>query len=237
MTWRRRGAWALVTLIAATGFASLGFWQSGRAAWKQQWLQAWADALQAAPVELTTALQTPLHEVPLRVETTLHLLPQPVLWLDNQQHAGQVGVRGYALAEVRGSPVPVLVELGWRPFGPARGLPELSVPSTPLTLRGLLLPWPAQGLRLGANQWENADAPQLLAYLDREEVNRQTGLTLYDGVLRPEPGPVLDAERDVVALPNTLAPEQHRGYAVQWWGLSATVVVVYLLLGLRRRKP
>lgn len=228
--------WLLATVLLAGGFAGLGFWQAGRAAWKQQWLEAWAQALVATPVELDAAMQAPLAGVPLKVRAELEFLPEPVLWLDNQQHGGRVGVRAYALARVAGGEVPILVELGWLPFGPTRSLPPLTLPVGSLRLQGLLLPWPGQGLRLGENRWEGPDATRLLAYLDRAEIARHTGLSLYDGVLRPDPEPDFGAEREITALPNTLSPEQHRGYAVQWWGLSVTVVVIHLLLGLRRRK-
>ncbi len=32
-----------------------------------------------------------------------------------------------------------------------------------------------------------------------------------------------------------MPPERHRGYAVQWWGLSLTVIITYLILNLRRK--
>ena len=54
-------------------------------------------------------------------------------------------------------------------------------------------------------------------------------------MLQPDPALALGYVRDAGTLPNTLPPERHRGYAVQWWGLSATVVAVYLILAWRRR--
>jgi cytochrome oxidase assembly protein ShyY1 len=41
--------------------------------------------------------------------------------------------------------------------------------------------------------------------------------------------------RDLDVLPNTLPPERHRGYALQWFGLSATLLAITLFLFLRRR--
>jgi len=37
-------------------------------------------------------------------------------------------------------------------------------------------------------------------------------------------------------LANTLPPERHLGYAVQWFALSAAVLVIALLLTLRARR-
>jgi cytochrome oxidase assembly protein ShyY1 len=44
------------------------------------------------------------------------------------------------------------------------------------------------------------------------------------------------AERDLDILPNTLTPERHLGYAVQWFGLAITVLVVALVLTFKRKK-
>ena len=43
-------------------------------------------------------------------------------------------------------------------------------------------------------------------------------------------------ERDLEILANTLTPDRHLGYAVQWSGLAITVLVVALVLTLRKKK-
>lgn len=225
----------VIALVAAAAFAALGFWQYGRAAQKQRWLEGYAAALVAAPAPLARVLATPLHDVPARVEGRITLRHAPLLLLDNQQREGRVGVRAYALADVSGSAVPLVVELGWLPLGPERALPVLALPQDMAPVEGVLLAWPGQGLRLGENPWRGDADSILLTYLDRDEIARHTGVTPYDGVLQPDPALDLGAIRDTLALPNTMPPERHRGYAVQWWGLSITVVIVYLVLTLRRR--
>ena len=60
--------------------------------------------------------------------------------------------------------------------------------------------------------------------LDPERAKDDAGVMLAPG------------ERDLDILPNTLTPERHLGYAVQWFGLAATVFVVALVLTLRARK-
>ena len=67
----------------------------------------------------------------------------------------------------------------------------------------------------------------------------ESDLLLDDGVLRLDPALPLGYERDLELLPNTLTPDRHRGYALQWYGLAATVLVIALLLTVRalRRTP
>lgn len=232
--------WGVVALAVAGGFASLGFWQYGRAGEKQRWLDGYAAAMDAPPKVLSDALIEPPPEVPVRIQGGIAFFPDaPVLLLDNQQRDGRIGVRAYAMAAATNGKVPMLVELGWLPMSADRTLPPVVVPAGAQHIQGLLLPWPGQGLRLAENPWkregEGGDAV-LLTYLDRDEISQNIGARPYHAVLQPDPALALGYVRDAGTLPNTLPPERHRGYAVQWWGLSFTVIVVYLLLALRQRK-
>ena len=55
-------------------------------------------------------------------------------------------------------------------------------------------------------------------------------------VLKLDPDQPLGYARDLDVLPNTLPPERHIGYAVQWFGLAAAVLVTALLLTWRSRR-
>ncbi|WP_343239036.1 SURF1 family cytochrome oxidase biogenesis protein, partial [Stenotrophomonas sp.] len=57
-----------------------------------------------------------------------------------------------------------------------------------------------------------------------------------DRVLRLDPALPFGDARDLDLLPNTLPPQRHLGYAVQWFGLALTVLVVALVLERRRRR-
>jgi surfeit locus 1 family protein len=104
----------------------------------------------------------------------------------------------------------------------------------------LLAPWPGQGLRAAENPWPPEVPAVLLTYLDRAEIERHVGLPLATQVLRLDPAQPYGFERDLGLLPNTLPPERHFGYALQWFALAATVAVVWLVLtlrSLRKGKP
>jgi cytochrome oxidase assembly protein ShyY1 len=53
-------------------------------------------------------------------------------------------------------------------------------------------------------------------------------------VLRLDPAMAGGYARDLEILPNTLPPEKHLGYAVQWYGLALAVLVTALVLTFRR---
>jgi surfeit locus 1 family protein len=56
-------------------------------------------------------------------------------------------------------------------------------------------------------------------------------------VLRLDPAMKIGSVRDLDILPNTIGPERHRGYALQWYSLSVAVLVIALVLTSRRPRP
>jgi surfeit locus 1 family protein len=61
--------------------------------------------------------------------------------------------------------------------------------------------------------------------------------SLAPRVLRLDPALAIGYARDLDVLPNTLPPERHRGYALQWFGLALLTFLFALYLGFRRRNP
>jgi surfeit locus 1 family protein len=229
-----RIGYALAALCGVALFTLLGTWQLGRGLAKQERIAQQAVALDTqAPSDL---VQEAWNEAALdRIDSVVgrDRFRAPLLLLDNQQRGGRVGVRVYALTAT----TPVLVDLGWVPWSGQRTLPSLSLPEGERELRGLLAPWPGQGLRLAATPWpEQRDAPVLLTTLDRADIEAALGVRLAPRVLRLAPDLDYGYARDLDPLPNTLPPERHFGYAAQWYGLAATVAVIYFLLARRTRR-
>ncbi len=223
-------------LLLALGFAALSNWQFGRGEQKQAWL-AQADAARTArPRALQDAAQdSSLIGLAVAVEGKIELRSQPRLLLDNQQRDGRVGLREYALARVSAGEGPwLLTDLGWMPMAADRRLPELEALPSDLDARGLLTDVPGQGLRLAPNPVAQGDVV-LLNYLDVVELSQQTGLQILPRLLRLDPEMPIGHTRDLDVLPNTLPPEKHRGYALQWAGLSVAALVITLLLFFRSR--
>ena len=54
-------------------------------------------------------------------------------------------------------------------------------------------------------------------------------------VLRLDPDLPIGYARDLDLLPNTLPPERHLGYAVQWFALALAMLVIAALLTWRLR--
>lgn len=244
MSPRRNIVFGWVAAIAlAAGFASLGAWQLGRSEQKEALLADAAEVLDARdPVPLAAAADPARAE---RLEWSAgrgRFADAGPFLLDNQRHDGRVGVRAYRLfvPEYDGAGKALLVDLGWLPFGPGRAVPEVPRPEGIVQVRGLLASPPSPGLRLGTGIAPAGDG-WLLTRVEPDAIAATAGLAmpLAPRVLRLDPALPIGHARDLEVLPNTLPPERHLGYAVQWFGLAATVLVVagVLTLRARRRKP
>ena len=226
----RIAGWVLAIALAA-GFAQLGRWQLGRAVTKQAMLAEVAQALSkrhAAP--LTTAMRPTGYDWAAGYG---HFAPGPLLLLDNQRHGEAVGVRVFApfLPDAGGE---LLVDLGWLPVPGNRAMPTPAIPRGEMDLRGLLAPPPSSGVALGADHVELDAKRWLLTRVDLAALAHALGVSLAPRVLRLDPALPIGFARDLDVLPNTLTPERHRGYALQWFGLAALTLAFASFLSFRR---
>lgn len=224
--------WVLA-LVAMTVFCLLGYWQLQRMQQKQALLQAQAVAAAQPPTTLSRALAAagPVHGI---VDHGRFL--SGLVLLDNQMREGRAGVKVYRPFRSDDGVV-LLVDLGWRPLPADRALPDVAPPPSPIAIRGLLAPAPAPGLALGPAVTAAGPQRWLASRLQADALAPVLGLPkLPTRVLRLDPALSFGDKRDLDLLPNTLPPQRHLGYAVQWFGLALTVLVVALVLEWRRRR-
>ena len=229
--------WGLACL-AIVAFISLGTWQYGRQGQKQAMLDESAQVLERRDAQPLAAAASPAAADGYAWAAGEGAwAPAPAVLLDNQQRGGRVGVRVYRLFNPDAGE-PLLVELGWLPVPADRSIPGIDDPPPPTPLEGLLLPPPPPGLAAAAIQ-PQADGSLLLMALDLEAVAAALGVErIAPRVLRLDPDMPGGYARDLEILPNTLPPEKHLGYAVQWYGMALAVLVIALVLTFRRpRRP
>ena len=228
-----------------------------KSAWLTQWesaLQAPAHDLSPADLSASSAVDAETGRdgdraspVSRHVRIRGSWLDQPLILLDNQRRGERIGMVVYRLLQSEQLPLPLLVDVGWLPWPAQRTLPSSeqliaatripdTADGTAFALQGLLVAWPGQGIALGGHEPQIDDEGRLLlTRLDADTI-RATMMAgsrqqiLQDRVLRLDPDVQLGFRREQQALPNTLLPEQHRGYAVQWFALAATVLTTYGVL-------
>ena len=237
MTRPGRLGFALAALAGIALFGTLGAWQWQRGIDKQRTLHQTAELLRLHDARPLAEQLAGDGRGMMWVSGAGQFDARGPLLLDNQMRAGRAGVRVYRLFSVEDAATPLLVDLGWLPLPADRALPPIGLPPGRIVLRGLLAPPPSAGIALGSGI-AKVDDGWLLTRIDMAAIATEVGLPTAPAsrVLRLDPDLPLGYERDLDVLANTLPPERHRGYAVQWWGLAATVLVVWLVLGLRRKR-
>lgn len=227
--------WVFALVLIAL-FCMLGSWQLGRQDAKQAMLDSAAQALSSrAPQALDAAADPQRSREHEWAAGTGRFADTPAVLLDNQQRGGRPGLRVYRAFLPEHGRAPVLVDLGWLPVPPDRTIPTIDPAPDWSHVEGLLAPPPAAGLVAPAIQ-PQADDSLLVMALDPEAIAAALGLpTLAARVLRADPTLEGGYPRDLELLANTLPPERHLGYAVQWFGLALAVLVTALLLTFRRK--
>lgn len=228
--------WA-AALVAIALFSSAGLWQWRRMHEKQ------------AALDASQQILTRRHAKPLAIAGDASRArgydwaagagtfdARGALLLDNQQSGGRSGVRVYRifLPEQGG---PLLADLGWLPLGGERTLPRIPRSEGRIELRGLLMPPPSVGLALGAGIVRKDDS-WLLTRVDPVAITATMDLPapLAPRVLRIDPALPIGHARDLDILPNTLPPQRHLGYAVQWFALALAVLVTAFILTFRKSR-
>lgn len=227
-------AWIAAVLVILV-FCQLGRWQLQRMHAKEALLAQQVPA-RAQSLTLRQAQAAP----PLLrwVEDHGRFLPGTIL-LDNQTREGRAGLKVYQPFQSDDG-ARVLIDLGWLPMPPDRVIPPITPLAGHTAISGLLAPSPATGLALGPAL---SPAPQakvwLASRMPPDDMARALSLppdSLGARVLRLDPALPGGYARDLELLPNTLPPSRHLGYAVQWFGLALTVLVVALVLEFRRHR-
>ncbi|MFO1326941.1 MAG: SURF1 family protein [Rubrivivax sp.] len=220
----------LVAALAAAGLtARLGLWQLGRADEKRA-LQASRDERARLPAltaaDLARDAAAVAAQLDRRVELSGAWVADASVYLENRSMDGRVGffvVTPLVLDDGR----TVVVQRGWLPreAGDRTRLAPHATPPGRVALRGRIAPTVSRMYQLGdaspgpirqnldladyARELRRALAPLVVVQDD------DTPGVAADGLLRHWPQPASDVHKNL-------------GYAFQWFGLSALVVILYV---------
>lgn len=180
-------------------------------------LELSADTGAPAPMSLQRALARGVFD------------PAHTLLLE-QAHEGQPGYRVWTPLRLGGD-ASVMVERGWIPRG-QNAIPD--PPAGAQVVPGLWRTLPEPGLRLAGidNCPAAARFPLAVVYPTVKELECLLGGTIPPGVLVMDAG-FPGSFTHTGPMPG-LPPERHYGYALQWFALSLTAAVLFVVLGWRR---
>lgn len=225
---------SIVTVLLLALLLSLGFWQLDRAEQKRALLAAYAERPNDAPIQLSSGF-VPGPEWRYRhVQVTGSYDAAHQFLLDNRVHQGRAGYQVLTPLRIAGADVAVLVNRGWVPQGATRAdLPPLPVPTdAQVRIEGMIDFPPEKVFALGEGEDRDPGWPKVLqrVRLDLQAQQLNARLLPLVVLLAPEqPGGFVREWTPVV-----IGPERHVGYAVQWFALAATLVILYILANLKR---
>jgi surfeit locus 1 family protein len=220
----------VATLVVVAGLVSLGRWQIARMHEKEA-LFASFDLATRDPVPLDSMRPEQRRRF-VKVEARGRYDAGRQILLDNLTHEGRAGYQ-VLTPLLREDGTAVLVNRGWVPAGRTRSdLPAIAVSEAPRRVVGRLSELPRAGIELEAKTGEHGQWPRVMNYPRLEEVREALGMGLQPQVI------LLDAQEPDGFVrewrPKTFPPERHLGYAVTWFALATTVLILFGVTNLRK---
>ena len=224
----------LATLLLLPSLMGLGFWQADRARQKAELQTAFAERFQRSSVPLADVDPADPANRYLRVTASGRYDGAHQLLLDNQVRDGQVGY--HALTPLRlNDHTAILVNRGWLPLGASRqSLPDVAVREEPVTVTGWLAQPANPGLWWGEATGAASTWPRVVPYVDYRRLAGPLNYRLQAAVILLEPDAPAGYWRDWQPRFGGIGPERHRGYAAQWFGLAASLLILYLAVNISR---
>lgn len=210
----------------------LGLWQLDRAEQKRELLHEFETLGQQTVILRTDpAVSIPRYQ---RVELRGRYDPQRRFLLDAMPGSGGAGFHVLSLFRPTGSATSVVIDRGWIPGSGNRDeLPDPAVPSGEQVLKGRLAYLPRPGLELEGEGTATDVWPRLMLFPTMEELQAAAGIKLYPMLVWLDPDEPGGFERDW--RPTSSGPDRHIAYAVQWFGLAAALLVIFIAVNLDRK--
>lgn len=222
----------VAALLGVLMFVALGRWQAG----KGDRLEAELALLQArhalGAVRVGGALleAEQVRDAPIAVRGFYE--PQRQFFVDNRQLDGRPGLHVITPLRIEGSQVRILVNRGWVGWPLGRGvLPVVDAPAGLVDVNGIASVPSTKKFFLMPEQSESA---QLWPRVDLARYASQTSQTVQPVVLLQNQD---DAADKLVRRwdPPEDRVAKHRGYAFQWFGMAAALLIFYLVASVRKK--
>jgi len=237
--WKFHPGWpsTLAVLLLLPVLLSLGFWQLDRSWQKAELQTAFAEQSQQQPTTLDHLDPADSSHYYRRVIATGHYDDSRQLLLDNQLREGRPGYQVLTPLRLPNGQA-MLVNRGWVPLGESRQvLPDIAVTTESVTVKGRIAQPANPGIRLGAAGGADRNWPRIIQYVDYAPLSAILGYPLKPAIILLDPEANSGYWRDWQPSFGGLGPEHHQGYAVQWFALSAALVILYFASSIRREPP
>ncbi len=233
----RKPSWVIVIATALGVFflSYLGVWQLQRADEKQQILLENKHRNSSTPEKLLLPVEDFSKLRLKRINIQGSYLSSRQFVLDNQIHEHNVGYNVLTPFLLENSNTVVLVDRGWIPLSQSRGkLPDISVAENPRAIVGTVYVPYGEPYKLGEIDNNESAWPRLIQFIDFAVLEKRLGEKLLPITVRLETG---QDDGFITEWPLfAFTPKKHIAYAVQWFALAATLLIIFVVLHMPRSK-
>jgi surfeit locus 1 family protein len=225
----------LVVALLVPVLVALGLWQLQRADEKRR-IAADFEA-GAAPVDVhdTGALRA-LGELPRfqAVRLSGRYVPERQFLLDNMTDGGAAGYRVLTPFHAEGSDVWIIVDRGWVAKSHDGRLPDVAVDDGVRSIEGRTSRLPRPGLELAGKSAIEGSWPRIVQFPRLSDLETILDRSLAGAVVLLDPA----AEHGFLRRwqPIDFGPERHLGYAVQWFALATTLLIIFIYFNFIRSR-
>lgn len=219
---------ATICMMAVT--FSAGRWQLNRVSEKQEFQTLFQQSQQLPAVNLVQPIAdaTVLRYRSLVAEG--QFLPDKQIFIDNREHKGRSGYHVITPLVIAGTGAVVLVNRGWVERGRNYSVtPDVQVPSGRVQVSGTGSLPSRRYLELS----DRAITGKVWQNLTFERVGRELGLSVLP-VIVLQHNDKANGLSPVIEQPD-FKSDMHRGYAFQWFALTATLLVIYVVVNTKRK--
>ena len=225
--------WATLATLAGVALTiALGFWQLGRASFKQHLQSRIEDFARQPPIALSASALKVEDVLLRRVQAHGRFEARHVVFIDNRLYKHQPGYYVMMPLRIANSEKFVLVNRGWIAAGAERQrAPVVKTPEGEVVVMGTATPFSERFIELSSkvaegNVWQNMvlERYRQATHLDVLPLILQQAEALgsYDDGLTRDWPPV-DLKRNT-----------HLAYAVQWFALAAAILIYFVVIHARR---
>lgn len=223
---------SLFTALMLPLMISLGIWQLHRADEKTALAAAFEARQQQPPATLAALWGKPVDVLAYApVQLRGHFLPNEYFLLDNQVQGGLVGYNVLGVMQLAEGAGSVLVNRGWVAGSASRqSLPQVPEVEGSVQITGHIYVAPGSPFLLAEQQLDEGWPKRIQAVEMDKLIPAITALQA--GEVFPYPVYIDADARGALAVNwqvvNT-SPEKHQAYAVQWFAMAATLLLIFLL--------
>ena len=225
----------IVYLCLLSLLLALGSWQLRRADEKQAFIKQQEQRLASGTLHLSANAEDDLDALKYRHVTVSGSYDQAHQFLiDNQISDGKAGYYVLTPLIVEGGAKAVLINRGWVPLNKDRSiLPDVPVDELQTTVSGRINSFPSVGIKLAGSEIPADGWPSVVQWVDSDVLAKKLGYPLFSFQIELDPDLPGGFKREWRTA-TVMSPEQHIGYAVQWFGLALTLTLIFIWYSIKR---